>query len=79
VLGTIFGPTRDEVRGEWCRLRNEEPSDLQSSPNTIRVIKLRRTTWAGQVASTGERKRACGVLVKNPERNRPLGRSRRRW
>jgi len=78
-LRTIFGSTRDEVTGKWSRLRNEELSDLQSSPNTIRVVKLRRTTWAGQVARMGERKRACGVLVKNPEGNRPLGRPRRRW
>jgi hypothetical protein len=25
------------------------------------------------------RKDACSILVENPERNRPLGRLRRRW
>ena len=38
----IFGPRRDEVTGEWRRLHNEELSDLYSSPNIVRVIKLRR-------------------------------------
>jgi hypothetical protein len=37
VLRRIFGPERDKVRGEWGK-RNEEPSDLYSSPNIIRVI-----------------------------------------
>jgi hypothetical protein len=28
MLGRIFGPKRDEVPGEWRRLRNEELNDL---------------------------------------------------
>jgi hypothetical protein len=42
VLRGIFGPKRDEVRGEWRRLHNEELNDLYSSPNIIRIIKSRR-------------------------------------
>jgi hypothetical protein len=42
VLRRIFGLKRDEVTGEWGRLRNEEFNDLYSSPNTVRVIKSRR-------------------------------------
>jgi hypothetical protein len=38
----IFGAQRDEVRGEWRRLHNEELCDLYCSPNIIRLIKLRR-------------------------------------
>jgi hypothetical protein len=49
VLKRIFGPKRDEATGEWRRLRNEELNDLYSSPNIIRVIKLRRMRWAGHV------------------------------
>jgi len=39
VLRRIFGPRRDEVTGEWRRLRNEELNDLYSSPYIVRVIK----------------------------------------
>jgi hypothetical protein len=54
VLRRIFGPKRDEVTGEWRRLHNEELNDLYTSPNDIRVIKLKRKRWAGHVARTGE-------------------------
>jgi hypothetical protein len=39
VLRRIFGPKRDEVTGEWRKLRNEELHDLNSSPSIIRMIK----------------------------------------
>ena len=39
VLSRIFGPRRDEVTGEWRRLRHEELNDLNSSHNIVRVIK----------------------------------------
>jgi hypothetical protein len=41
VLRRIFGPRRDEVTGEWRRLRNGELNDLYSSPIIVRMIKLR--------------------------------------
>jgi len=50
VLRRIFVPKRDEVRGEWRKLHNEEVNDLHSSPNIVRVIKSRRMRWAGHVA-----------------------------
>jgi hypothetical protein len=41
VLRRIFGPKRDEVRGEWKKLHNEELHNLYSSPDIIRQIKSR--------------------------------------
>ena len=53
VLRRIFGRKRDEVTREWIILHNEELNDLYSSPNIVRVIKSRRTRWAGHVARMG--------------------------
>jgi hypothetical protein len=55
VLRKIFGPKRDEVKWEWSKVRNEELSDLCSSPGFVRVIKSRRMKWPGKVARMGER------------------------
>jgi len=79
VLRIIFGLKRDEVTWEWRKLHNEELNDLYSSPDIIRVIKLRRMRWAGHVARMGQRRGAYRVLMGKTEGKRPLGRARRRW
>jgi len=79
VLRRVFGHKGDEVTGEWKKLHNEELSDLYSLPNVVRVVKSRRTRWAGHVARMGEVRGVHRVLVGKPEGNRPLGRPRRRW
>jgi len=38
VLRRIFGPKRDEVRGEWRKLHNEELNDLYCSPNIVQHV-----------------------------------------
>jgi hypothetical protein len=43
------------------------------------MIKSRRMRYAGHVAHMGERKGAYGVLVRNPDGRRPLGRHRLAW
>ena len=78
MLRRIFGPKRDEVTGEWRKLR-DELNDLYCSPNIVRVIKSRRMRWAGHVVRMGERRGVHRVLVGKPEGKRPLGRPRRRW
>ena len=63
VLRRIFGPTRDEVRGEWRKLHNEELNDLYCLTIFFWVIKSRRMRWAGHAASMGERRGVYRVLV----------------
>jgi hypothetical protein len=79
VLRRIFGPKRDGATGEWRRLHNEEPNDLYSSTNIIRVVKSRRMRLARHVACTGEKRGAYRILVERQEGRRPLGRPRHRW
>jgi hypothetical protein len=63
VLRRIFGPKRDEVMGEWRKLHNEEPNNLYSSPNIVRVIKSRKMRWAGHVERMGEGRGVYRILV----------------
>jgi hypothetical protein len=60
VLRRIFGPKRDEVRGEWRKLHNKELNDLYCSPNIVRVIKSRRMRRAGHVSRMGEERPVQG-------------------
>ena len=79
VLKKLSASWRDEVTGEWRRLRNKELHDLYSSPNIIRVIISRTIRWAGHVARMEDRRCVYRVLVGKPEGKRRLGRNRRRW
>ena len=47
VVRRIFGPKRNEVRGQWKRLPNNELYAVYSSSNIIWVINSRRLRWAG--------------------------------
>jgi hypothetical protein len=76
VLRRIFGPKRDEVTGELRKLRNEELNNLYSSPNIVRVIKLKRMRWTEHVGRMGEGRGVYRVLVGKPEGRRPLERPR---
>jgi hypothetical protein len=51
LLRRIFGPKRDEVKGDWKKkLYNEELRNLYSLPSIIRIMELKRMKWAGLVA-----------------------------
>jgi hypothetical protein len=50
VLRRILGPKRDELTGDWRKLHNEELHHLYSSPNIIRMIKLRWMRGAGHLS-----------------------------
>ena len=43
----IYGPKSGEATREWRKVYNEELNDLYSSPNTVRVIKLRKNEMGG--------------------------------
>jgi hypothetical protein len=47
LQGRIFGRKRNEVTGEWRKLKNEGLHNLYSSSDIIMQIKLRRMRWAG--------------------------------
>jgi hypothetical protein len=75
VLRKIFGPRREEVKGSWRKLHNEELHKLHSSRNVIRVIKSKKIRWAKQVARiTGDK--CIKNLVGKPKGKRPFGQRR---
>jgi len=53
VLRRIFGPKRDEVTGEWRKLHNEELNNLYSSPNIVRVVKIKKNEMGGACSAYG--------------------------
>jgi hypothetical protein len=55
------------VTGGWRILHNEELHNLYSSPNIIRMTKLRRMRWAGHVARKGEKMNAYRIMMGKPE------------
>jgi hypothetical protein len=57
VLRRIFESKRDEVTGDWRKLRNEELHNLYFSPSIIRNIKS-RIRWTGHVARMGAKRNA---------------------
>jgi hypothetical protein len=75
----IFGPKRDEVRGQWSKLHNGELHNLYSSPNIIWQMKSRRRRWAGHVAHMREERKVYKVLVGKHKGKNPLGRQRHNW
>ena len=69
VLRGIFGPKKEEVRGKWRKLHNEELIDLCRAENIFRVIKSRRMNRLGHEARTGERRSTYMLLVGKRDRN----------
>jgi hypothetical protein len=61
VLRRIFGPKRDEVMGQWRKMRNEELRDLYSLPSIIRIMKS-RMRWAGHVARIGGEEECVQII-----------------
>jgi hypothetical protein len=49
------------------------------SPSIIRIIKSRRMKWARHGERMWEKRNMYRLLVRKPERKRPLGRLKCRW
>jgi hypothetical protein len=79
VPNPIFGPKKDEVAGDWRKLRNEELHNLYFSPNIIKMMKSSRMRKAGHVVRMGAKRNAYRILVGKPEGKRSLVRPRHRW
>jgi hypothetical protein len=71
VLRRIFGP-------KCGRLHKEEPRNLYSSLNIIRVIKSKRMRWEEYVARMGGMGNAYSISIGKPQWENPLGRPRLR-
>jgi hypothetical protein len=78
VLRRIFEPKRNEVRGVYRGLHNEELHELYSSPSIIGTMKSRRMRWEGHVVQMAEKRNAYGLFVGEPEGKRLLRRPRHR-
>jgi hypothetical protein len=50
VLRRIFGPKKDEVKGGWRKLHDEELRDVYSSSSIIGMNESRRRKWKGHIA-----------------------------
>jgi hypothetical protein len=61
------------------RLERAAKHNLYSSPNIIRMAKLRKVRLAWHVARLGEKRKANGLLLRKKEGKRPVGRPRHRW
>jgi hypothetical protein len=79
VLRRIFGRQRNEVTGEWRRLRNKENYVLYSSLDIIRVMKSRRLSLAGYLARMGRGEVHTGFWLGNLKEGGHLEDLRLRW
>jgi len=77
VLGEYFD-LREEVTGRQTN-NHRELYNLYSSPNIIRVMRLRRMRWSEHVDNMGEVRNVYKILIGKIEGKRPLGRLRHRW
>jgi hypothetical protein len=54
------------------KLHKEELRDLNSSPSSIRIMKVRRMRWAGHVARIRDKRSTYRLLVGKSEGRKPL-------
>ena len=74
VVRMVFGSEKEEVKGKWTKLHNEEPHVLYFSPDIIWVIRSRAVRWVEHVEWMGKKRNAYRVLAGKSEGKRLLGR-----
>jgi hypothetical protein len=79
VLRRIFGSEREEVRGGWRKLLDEENHSLYTSSNIISINKSMRMRLAGHVTRMKDVRNGNIILVVEPQGKTPLGKPRRRY
>jgi hypothetical protein len=79
VLRIMFVPKRDEVKGEWRKLRNEELNDVYCIPKYWPCDQIKKNEMGGACSTNGARRGVYRSLVGNLGGKRPFGRPRRRW
>jgi hypothetical protein len=78
VLRRMFGLKRDEMTEGKRKLHKDEFHNLYSSPNDIRMMRL-RAVMDGDVERMREMQNAYKILVGKSKGKRQLGRSRSTW
>jgi hypothetical protein len=63
MLSKLFAPKREEVTGEWRKLRNWEFHNLHSLPFIIRMTKSRRMRWIEHIALLEKERNSHKVSV----------------
>jgi hypothetical protein len=53
VVRKIFGPRKEQERGGWRNMHNEEIHDIYSSPNIIRMVKMENYEICGACSTHG--------------------------
>jgi hypothetical protein len=61
VLRKTFAPKREEVTGDWRKLRIEEVHDRYCSQNIISVVMSRNMIWAGHVECVGKKRNEYSI------------------
>ena len=79
ALKKKFGPKRDQVTGEWRRLRHEEIYDLYFFTIYYSGDQIEKNELDRACSKYGKRRGADRILVGKSDGKRPLGKPRFRW
>lgn len=75
----MLRPKREEVTGDWIKLRNEKLYELQSFDECSASDQVNENVQGGVCCTYEIEGNACGGLVGNPRRKRLLGGSSHTW